>query len=524
MTSARFRWTTPDFLRTAGPHPAATTPAVTTTLPPTSFPPTSFPPTSTRAERRRDLLALIGITVVLRIPSLLASRHLTFDDGVFGASAAAMRAGGVPFRQVFSSQGPLFLPLVWIGDQLGLHTQNGPRLTTVLSGVALVIVIYLAGREVTDRTGAVVAGGLVAVTGSSLAVTGSLAADGPAMALASAAVLVALRYRREPTLVRALVMGLLLGAGLCVKALVLPAAVPIGLILVFGRRPLHWLAAVASAVTVGVVSSLAFGFADVWNQSITYHLNSPGGADQMANLVKVVNTLVTRDPLVLVLGAVAIVAALLRRRSGEPARPGPEGDPAREGEARRPPVPVLLGLWALAMFAMLVAEHPLWRPHVSELVPPLALLIGVYRPSRRPLLITAAVVLPISLVFAWGALAPLGYRGDEAQVVAQLEALPADALAISDEPGQVWRSGHLTPDWLVDTSVLRTESDRPSLWITTGTVMDDAARPEVCALVAWTPRFRDMPGLDGQLVDAGFHVEARYHLDRRLYLKDDCRP
>ena len=104
--------------------------------------------------------------MVLRLPSFFATRHLTFDDGVFGASAVAMRNGGVPFRDVFSSQGPLFLPLVWLGDTLGLHTLNGPRLLTVLSGVALVVVLYLAGREVSDRLGALVAGGLAAVTGS----------------------------------------------------------------------------------------------------------------------------------------------------------------------------------------------------------------------------------------------------------------------------------------------------------------------------------------------------------------------
>jgi len=177
------------------------------------------------------------------------------------------------------------------------------------------------------------------------------------------------------------------------------------------------------------------------------------------------------------------------------------------------------------MFAMLVAEHPMWRPHVSELVPPLALLIARYRPAGKPLWITTAVVVPLSLVFAWGAITPLGYTGDEADVVAELRALPDGALAISDEPGQVWRSGHLTPDWLVDTSVLRTDSDRPSLWITTDTIMEEAERPETCAVVLWTPRFReDMEGLDERLLDAGYHLEATYSLDRRLYLKDDCQP
>lgn len=500
---------------------------------------TSAPPDRTRlpvdgrAERRRDIGILAVVTVVLRLPSFFATRHLTFDDGVFGASTVAMRHGGVPFSEVFSSQGPLFLPLLWLGDLVGLHTLNGPRLTMIASGLVLVAVVYLAGREVGDRLGALVAGGLVAVTGSALAVTGSLAADGPAMAFAASAVLVALRYRRDPTTAKAVGMGLLLGAGLCVKALVLPAAVPVGLVLLVGRRPLHWLTAVGSAVAVGLVSSLAFGFADVWDQSVTYHLDSPGGSDPVANLTKVLDTLVTRDPLLLALGAVTIGAVLVRRRRGEPVAPAPEGDHPLADDAdgaggvvaRRPALGLLLGLWAVAMFAMLVAEHPLWRPHVSELVPPLALLIARYRPAGKPLWVTTAVVVPLSLVFAWGAITPLWYTGDEADVVAELRALPPGALAISDEPGQVWRSGHRTPDWLVDTSVLRTDSDRPSLWITTDTVMEDAERPEVCAVVLWTPRFReDLEGLDERLVDGGYHLEATYSLDRRLYLRDDCNP
>ena len=95
-------------------------------------------------------------------------RHLTFDDGVFGASAVAMRAGGQPFRDVFSSQGPLFLPLVWVADLLGLRTANAPRLLSLAAALLLVGATYAAGRAITDRGGALIAAGLVSVTGTSL--------------------------------------------------------------------------------------------------------------------------------------------------------------------------------------------------------------------------------------------------------------------------------------------------------------------------------------------------------------------
>ena len=92
-------------------------------------------------------------------PAYLASAHLTFDDGVFGASAVAMRAGGQPYRDVFSSQGPLFLPLVWVADLLGLRTANAPRLLSLAAALVLVLATYAAGRAVTDRGGALLAGG-----------------------------------------------------------------------------------------------------------------------------------------------------------------------------------------------------------------------------------------------------------------------------------------------------------------------------------------------------------------------------
>ena len=67
---------------------------------------------------------------MLRLPALFATRSLVFDDGVYASSALAMRNGLQPFRDVFSSQGPVFLPLVWLADLLGFRTLDAPRLLT----------------------------------------------------------------------------------------------------------------------------------------------------------------------------------------------------------------------------------------------------------------------------------------------------------------------------------------------------------------------------------------------------------
>jgi hypothetical protein len=473
-------------------------------------------PTAPAADpTRRDLVLLGALALAFRLPTFFATKHLTFDDGVFGASAVAMRNGGVPFRDVFSSQGPLFLPLVWVADTLGLHSLNGPRLLGLASGLALTVVIYLAGRELAGTDGARVAGGLAAVTGSSIAVTGSIAADGPAMVLASLSVLHALRYRRDPSTGRAVVIGVALGAAIMVKALVLPAALPVGLILLWGRRPKDWVAAVGSAVLVGLGLSLLWGFGDVWDQSVVYHLEAPGGSEPGANLKKLISTVTTRDVVLVATGVLAAVAALSSRWRAQRGEAHPD-------QGTGPPVGVLLWTWFASMALMLVMEHPMWRPHISELVPPACLLLAWYRPPVKATLVVAIVATVFMTVTYAGPslLWAGGYDGDEAVVVDTLRGLPDGALAISDEPGQVWRSGLRTPDDLVDGSALLTDSGR----VTADTIADAATDPAVCAVVVWSDRFGQFDDLPDLLAAEGFEVAERFDEPRVLYLKPDCSP
>lgn len=451
--------------------------------------------------------ALVALAAVLRLPAVLASRHLTVDDGVFGASAVAMRAGGAPFRDVFSSQGPLFLPLVRIADLAGLETANAPRLLGLVSGVGLVLAVHAAARQVAGHWGALLAATVVALTGSVVWVTGPIAADGPALALATASVALALGARTAPTDRRALAVGATLGAALVVKSLLLAAALPVGLVLLAGRRR-HLGLAVGAAVAVGLAASLPWGLADVWDQAVGYHLEAAGERTPLANAAKVSSTLLSRDlPLVALVALALGTFGLGRRRR--------RTDVTSWTSDR-----TLLVAWLAATAAVLLVEHPLWRPHVSYLVPPVALLVARRPPPLRVVALAAIAVVPLHLVWLRGVLDPPPYEGDEAAVVGELGALPEGALAISDEPGLVWRAGRRTPGDLVDASRLRIDSGR----ITTDSLADAAADPSVCAVAVWSSRFGDLPGLPSRLVDAGYVVAARYGDDRVLHLRTDCDP
>lgn len=474
--------------------------------------PTTASPGPPPRWRTPALLALV--TVVLRVPALLASRHLTFDDGVFGASAVAMREGGVPFRDVFSSQGPLFLPLVFVADLVGLRTLNAPRLLGMVAAVGLVLATWAMARRFGLRTGAVVAALLVTTSGSILFVTGPLAADAPALAFGTLGVAAALRYRDQPSLRGAVLVGVLTGAALMVKALVLPLVVPIGLVLLLARRPRWFVAAVGAAVLVGLVPSALLGFADVWDQSVTYHLEVAGERTPLANLGKVASTFASRDALVLAVALVALgtfLVALARRERTRPSLLRADGAPT-DGA-------VLLS-WVLAVLVVLALVHPLWRPHVAHLVVPVALLAALCRPSLRSVVLAVLVASPWWLSASLPILWPEPYLEAEQEAVDRLQELPPGALAISDDPGLVFRAGRATPpDW-VDGSILLVESER----VTEDTIVAEAERDEVCAVVVWSSRWGDFEDLPTRLEAAGYEVTAQPEPDKLVFEKADCQP
>ena len=525
---------------------------------------------ATIGTRRRNLLdglVLSAVTILLRLPAYFAPKHLSFDDGVFASSVIAMRDGGAPFRDVFSSQGPLFLPLAYLGDLVGFRTIDSPRVLAVLSGVVIVLGVYWTALQFTDRVGALVAGGLAATSGSLMWVTGPLAADGPALAFVVLTLGLTLRLRDHPTYWRAALVGLSLGATLSTKALEAPVLLPVALVLAApvlnaARRHsfdvvavLRGLVAGAAATFVFLAISAPFGFADVWDQSFRYRTDAAADKAPSANAGKLISTLWDRDLVLLLFCAVALAAGVLAYRrtgsarvtehpedaSSSSQRPG-NGDAGPDQGAEHPTAQdppeaaprsgwlpssrLLVTSWAiLSALWLIVVVSPLWRPHVSAMALPLVLLVALYRPPIKVVLIAAICSVPLLVVQLDGLLAPDDYTGAEAEIVAALRELPDGAWVLSDEPGLVWRAGRRTTDDLVDTSMLRVQQGR----YTEKSLADAAADPRVCAVVVRSEdRFGYFPGLGDRLRVEGYEVTLRPTTqagdDQRLYVRSDCDP
>ena len=169
---------------------------------------------------------------------------LVVDEGVYSSAALAMRDGALPFRQVFSAQGPLHLPLVYVFDLLGGRTLDSPRLVVGRRRASSSRSRSTRSVAASARASrALLAAALVATTGSILWTTAPLTGDGPAAAFTALAVLGAFAWRDEPSSARAILTGVAMGAALAVKVLVAVAAIPIGLVFVLRT----WRAACATS-------------------------------------------------------------------------------------------------------------------------------------------------------------------------------------------------------------------------------------------------------------------------------------
>src|SRR5207302_690557 len=79
---------------------------------------------------------------------------------------------------------------------------------------------------------------------------------------------------------------------------------------------------------------------------------------------------------------------------------------------------------------------------------------------------------------------PDPYNRAEQAAVDALHDLPAGSLAISDEPGLLWRADRLTVPYFDDSSIKRVEQGQ----ITAVKLQNAAAKPDVCGVLVWTSR------------------------------------
>jgi hypothetical protein len=449
-------------------------------------------------------VVLVGVAIVLRIGALVVQRQLNFDDGCYGVSVVDMRHGLLPYRDLFSSQGPLHYPLLYAGDLLSGHFRNGPRVVPILAGVVTPIAVWAIARRLGAQLWpAFLLALIVAATGSMLWATGPVTGDGPAIAFTMGAVWVAVVHRDRPAWWRPLLAGALFGAGVATKLLVLPAALPIAW-WCWGRRRRFADVVVAGVTTVVVwlAAALPWGLGRVWDQSIAFHLHKQANGSPLSQLGKLVSRTVGADIELVAVVLLAVIAAIFVRRVFG-------SDPT---DVR------VVAAWVAIILVVLLSQKALYQQHFATLIPPLAVLLALRPPPLRWLVIAMIALVPIQIYQDSDIVWPHQYDGIEAQLIARLRALPRDSKVISDTQGFIWQSGHTTPRLLNDNSYPRIYEHL----ISTKTVTDAAAAPDTCAVVIWSFRFsQHLPGLRPALAREGYRATV-YGPNQELWVKPAC--
>lgn len=458
---------------------------------------TTIPSTRTGAWGRTqaiDATALAVLAVLLRIPAFLAPTALHFDDGGYALAAISMRSGHAPFISVFSSQGPLFLPLLHVFDTLGFERLDSPRVLPVVAGIAITIGVYRIASMLTDRRAALLAGALAASSGVVLWTTGPITSDGVAAAFAVWSVAEALNYRSRPATHRAVVVAILIGAAVAVKNLLSGPAILIAWLVVLTHR--RWrdvlvIPPIAAVVAIG--AAVPWGLRAVYLQSIAYHGTVEGRHSVIGNLHKAASTFGRRDLPMLVLGLLALAlgsVAWLRRDRTDRSGTAPLLERWFGGDR-------FLWWWLLAALVVFAVDPAMWRNHVSILGPPVALLIACHRPSWRIVAVVLVITVPIQVFMLRALYRPEPYRGTWAVATRAVERIPARSWALSDTGGPVWRGGGSTAPWYVDPSVLRIETPIDEIRITSASIARTADRPKVCLVLITSEErwgsFRDLP-------------------------------
>ena len=338
-----------------------------------------------------------------------------FDDGTYGVSVLDMRHGLAPYRGVFSAQGPLHFPLLYVGDLLGFRTIDGPRVAPMLAGIAATIAAWAIARRLAGPTAGLIAGVLVATSGSMIWTTGQVTGDGIA-AGARACARCGPRSRTATirALRRALVTGVADGRGARGETADPPGRDSRRLVAVVaparrpprgrGRRRDRGVARVGAAVG----SRQRVGPVDRVQQrrraAVREDLRSSGSSPRRC---------ASRDLLVVGALVLALGAAIVRRGRG-PARARRRRAPRR---VRRADVAVI-AVWAVVTALVLVLEPALYRNHLADDRPAARACSRrsscARRACSRSLLI---ILIPWSVANLHDILWPTGYRGASAQLM-----------------------------------------------------------------------------------------------------------
>lgn len=382
--------------------------------------------------------------------AVLFSQGLTdtaadYDEGVYLASADALRHGQELGTNVFSSQLPGFYDLLVAAAGIFGTTLEGVRVAVLLLALVACAAAYVAASRLADWAAGLLAAAGVAAMPFFALYAHRIAADLPSVSC----VLVSIAALTFPGAGAATAAGAALGLAVSIKLSGVVGAVPVLVLLLQRRlslrRAAFWLAG-AGAVLAIVLLAHRGALEEIWRGAVTYHDRARDVPFEGHNEYRLRHDVLgPRVPFAWFL-ALGVIGSLLSDR------------------VRR----LALPYWAYAVVAggFLLWHRPLHDNHFVVLAPvAVPAAIGVTAgaralppPLRRLAALGASVALALALASSWNdARAARGPEPTEIVRGAKLveQQVPRGGLVVSDRQYVAVLAHRRVPGDLVDTAVLR---------------------------------------------------------------------
>lgn len=488
------------------------------------------------------IVLALGVAVWPRVYNLDAYTG-SFDEGIRSQQLLLMAAGYRPFTDIFASQGPLLLDLLYPFYLVFGQTLVAARSGVVACSLAAIVAAWWIGRQSAGVVGGVAAVVILAVSPSFLEGSRLALAEVPTIAPSLAALGCLLAYRHSGNRRLLVLSAVCCALALLVKPMALHVGAPIAVLLVAPTAGLCWATVwrwrrqvavdvllyglVVGAICAAVIVML--GPARVWDNLGAYRGGAGHalGADAGENLRLTFNIMRGERIGLFVLGATGLVLGLWRR----------------------PDIAVALFAWSLAVLALFAGYGDLADKHIVYLMPSIALLAAVgaglgadalialvRRRQEAGIGVVAAAGVGLIGIAAYLAYLPSVYAADryllrEAPRVAaerrgravDLEiaeiirtATPPDGWVLADNPGAAFEARRKVIPYLVDTSGTRIDAGS----LSPALAVEYVQRYQPSVIVTWPLRLGKLDDFAKRLPDLGYRLERRYDLGWRVYVRE----
>jgi 4-amino-4-deoxy-L-arabinose transferase-like glycosyltransferase len=436
----------------------------------------------------------------------------SYDSGVYLESARLMGRGFKPYGQIFCSQPPLWLSLIYASFRLFGESFLAGQLVTATSGLIAIVAVMLMTNTLGGRGAAILAGALIIFSSLWLEWSRLINADVPCVALAAMGIALACRYARDGRRGWLVAASVAMVCAILIKLLAIYAVPSLLLFVlargkhaqVINRRERFRLIATDLLIIVGVFTSITlatlslYRFDQVWDQAVAFHWKAREAypAVSFYEQISILYHLLVGERL-LMIGAYLAPLCLIS---------GSEG--------------FALFAWPFFTFLGLLDHRPLFDHHVVALVPALAASIGVgaanlwilnARSIRWLWVQPRPILIVVGAIYVAGGLMALREGANrvwvqlaEQQAFIKGSAVPSpdvriaeliikhirpNDMIITDAQGIAFLAGRDVPPELADTSHTRITAGylRPS------DVIAQGARYHIRLVLLWTGRLSSMP-------------------------------